>query len=195
MNVMKKRTVLLIFTVILIIVGAVIYFSSFKILSTDKKIYSQEEPVKITYAIFRWMLSSWDKQYADIFRKEGEDLIKLNAVYQIDPGYNPEKLLCVNDSLMNASELCEILGCEFTGGGIGWHDFQPHIDSKTYTWKQTVYEERGLTEFCSGVNLTQVFDTTTGRNLTRIIDIKISKVPKGVYKIKYEESENIFEIV
>jgi len=161
--------------IVAVILSSLIYFSAYGIqtVSTDKKIYSSGEEVKIHWSDFSLEWCSCSNKGIAIFKQETTGWEKVQ--YQL---YGFGGGACVNGQIISLPMPCDVVSCSFP---------KPNSESGDFSWNSKIYERKGTVNSCLNPFNNEIINRT-------MQSYELKNAPSGKYKIRFGNADIIIEI-
>ena len=159
---------------IIVILSGLIYFSvsGIQTVSTDKKIYSLGEEVKIHWSDFSLEWCSCSNKKIAIFKQETTGWERVS--YQL---YGFDGIACINGQVFDLGMPCDVVSCSLP---------KPNFKNGDLSYPK-IYERNGTVNSCLNPFNNEVINGTM-----QSYDLK--NAPSGKYKIQFGNANRIIEI-
>ena len=168
------RKLYIVIIVILVVLFSLIYFSvsGIQTVSTDKKVYSSGEKVKIHWSDFSLDWCSCSNRGVAIFKQETTGWESVQ--YQLY-GFGGA---CVNGQMISLPMGCDVNFCSFP---------RPNFESGDYSWNSKMYERKDIVNSCLDPFNNKTINVT-------MQSYELKNAPSGKYKIAFGHAQEIIEI-
>ncbi len=169
------RKLYLALIVIIVILSGLIYFSvsGIQTVSTDKKIYSLGEEVKIHWSEFSLKWCSCSNREIVIFKQETTGWERVS--YRL---FRIVVFACVNGRVEGFGMPCDVVSCSFP---------KPNFESGDFSWNSKIFERNGTVNSCLKPFNNEVINRT-------MQSYELKNATSGKYKIQFGSSNRIIEI-
>jgi len=168
---MKKKYVLII-TLIIIFSFIYLSISGIQTISTDKKIYSSGEEIKIHWSDFSFDWCTCSSKQVLIFKQEatGWERVKYELL-----GFGGA---CIDGKVATVPMPCDFISCSFP---------KPNFKDGDFPWNSKIYEFIGTVDSCLNPHNNEIVNVTMN-------NYELKNAPSGKYKIMFGNAQETIEI-